>query len=59
MDTNGKIRWPTFHTYVDGADICVQKSFVINTGLFHARDHAFAAEIAKCGVVELDMAWQV
>jgi hypothetical protein len=32
---------------------------MVHSGLFHADDHAFIAEVAKSGIIYLDVSWTI
>jgi hypothetical protein len=55
MNRDVQVIWPTLGADVDSTDVRVQKGFMIHPSFLHSGNHWFAAEIAECGIVDLNV----
>lgn len=56
MYADSQINRAVLRTDIDRANVSIQESIAVDSGFFHAGNHFIVAEVAECGVVELDMA---
>ena len=58
MDSDSEVTGPILSANIDSANVGVKKGLMINTCLFHVRNHTIIAEIAERRIIYLDMTFE-